>query len=121
MAIAAAVFASCGDEGESSQVADVASTIEKFNAALVRGDGTEACRLLTPTERGRVLAEGSCDQVLARQPDTGVEGGDVRDVAIANRLATARLVGGNRSVEVELERIDGTWKVRRLNEVRRGK
>ena len=144
MTLSACVFASlallagCGDEeesdsgggGETTEVASDASPTEvyqSFTAAVAGGDADTACGLLSPAGLKQVEQAsigGTCEDwvsevesVLTGPYKKAMENAQVNDEQIRGETATIEVEDPvlELQLEVELEQVDGAWKLSKLS------
>jgi hypothetical protein len=134
-----ALIAGCGDDeetdgggggGETTEVSSDATPSEvyqAFNAAVASGDEDTACGLLAPAGIKQVEQAsigGTCEDwvgevegVLTPQYKKAMENAQVKDEQIQGETATLEVKDPvlQLQLEVELEQIDGTWKLSKLS------
>jgi hypothetical protein len=115
--------AGCGGSDKPPDREQVSSAVAGFAHAFGRGDGAQACKLLTPGARDAFVARISalvgtrdCAEAVDKLPalaGANVTGpfqtAKVEGVRVSGDSATARLVAGGHAAEVQLEKSDGDW------------
>lgn len=136
-----ALLAGCGDEEESdsgggggggetpavSSDATPSEVYQEFSAALAAGDADTACPLLSPDGLKQVEAAsigGTCedwvseiDGVLTPEFRDALENAQVKSEKIQGDSATLKVKDPvlNLPLDVELDQIDGAWKLSKLS------
>lgn len=123
-ATAAAVIAYYVVEPFSGSAGDPAAAIQGYSKALADGDGAAACDFLTPNAQdrlsGQTAAGSGCEKILDtvttllnREQKDALRNIEPRDVRIDGDTARATVpsIGPGSDTRVELERIDGSWKI----------
>ena len=133
-----ALIAGCGDDEESgggggSDATEVSAdatpteVYQEFNAAVATGDADTACSLLSPAGIQQVEGSsigGTCEDwvsevegVLIPRYKKAMENAQVKDEQIRGERATLEVNDPvlQLQLEVELEQVDGAWKLSKLS------
>jgi hypothetical protein len=118
--LAVLALAGCGGGG-SDEPSNPEATVQAYLNALADNEGEEACGFLTPDIRRQIVEQAgspSCPEAVADFNEFLGEDADllkdavVDDVVVRGDSASANVTGVVAdSVEVELERIDGEWRI----------
>jgi hypothetical protein len=121
--LAALLTAGCGGSDKPPDREQVSTAVTSFAHAFGKGDGAQACKLLTPGARDAFVARiaalvgtRDCAEAIGKLP--GLAGANVtgpfqtakvNGVSVSGDNATATLVAGGHSAQVRLQKRDGDW------------